>query len=169
MQKKINIILGVSFSLFVILILWLYYLVSHNIGEITYNKETDTSNFKICNKETVFQYYSVGTSYTGGRKNIKKELTELLSESKPHFKTYNGYITFRFIVNCKGEIDFIRIKEVNKDYQKVSFPDKEVLKLKKAILQLKNWQAGTLKNGKSVDSYYQINFKIKNGIIQEIF
>ena len=36
-------------------------------------------------------------------------------------------------------------------------------------MKLQNWDVGVLKDGTLVDSYYQINFKIENGSIKDIF
>lgn len=169
MKKYINYILGISFLILLGLIFWINYLVKNNVGDISFDKNLDNPSFIICNEDRIFQYYSVGTSYVGERKVLRQSLYEHLKKENIDLGTKSGYITFRFIVNCNGQPGRYRFKEVDENFFKTNFEVSEVQKLKNAVMRLKKWNAGTLKDGTSVDSYYQINFKIIEGKINDIF
>ncbi|MFL0082026.1 hypothetical protein V2647_10250 [Tenacibaculum maritimum] len=143
--------------------------MKHNVGDIAFDSSIDDSSFVVCNEERIFQYYSVGTSYIGGRKAIRKKIFTELKNTNLEFDKKTGYITFRFIVNCKGQAGRYRYKEVDSDFFKTTFKTSEVEKLKKAITVLDNWNSGILKDDVNVDSYYHINFKIIDGEIIDIF
>ena len=90
-------------------------------------------------------------------------------ESNPvDLKGVSGYITYRFIVNCHGEIGWFRNKAINFSYQKMEVDDNSLKTLLKSIQNLKDWKPGVY-DGQNVDSYYQINFKIMEGKILDIF
>ncbi|WP_155995179.1 hypothetical protein [Tenacibaculum ovolyticum] len=169
MKKRINIILGLSFSVLLFMIIWIYGLISHNVGEIKYDKSINKLTFKVCNEKRIFEYYSVSTSYQKGRKQMRKDLLNILNKENLKLENKTGYITFRFVINCKGESGWYRVNSTTEDYKEAVFKKTEINKLKGAILKLKNWKVGRLKNNKKVDSYYQINFKIKEGVIEDIF
>ncbi len=169
MKKRIDIILGLSFSVLLLMVIWIYGLLSHNVGEIKYDERIDNLTFKVCNKKRIFQYYSVSTSYEKGRKQMRKDLLNILNKENLKLENKTGYITFRFVINCKGETGWYRISSTSQDYKEEVFKEAEIKKLKGAILKLKNWKVGRLKNNEKIDSYYQINFKIKEGVIEDIF
>ena len=169
MKKTFNVILGISFLIFLSLIIWINYLMKNNVGDIAYNSSIDESSFIVCNEERVFQYYSVGTSYEGEQKAIREEIFAELENRDLAFENKSGYITFRFIVNCNGQAGRYRFKEVDINFLETSFKKEDVDKLKIAVTKLTNWKVGTQKNGSPVDSYYQIKFKIIEGKIEDIF
>lgn len=169
MRKNINLILVLCFSLLLVILCWIYYLISHDVGEIKYDKTIDKSTFDICNDSRIFQYYSVNTSYKGGRKQLRKDLLSILNEPKVNLGSASGYITIRFVVNCNGDTGRYRIYSTNLDYKKVVFEKVELEKFKKAISQLKTWNPGRIRNNVAVDSYYNVNFKIYKGFIQDVF
>lgn len=169
MKKNIDMILGISFLILLGSIIWINYLMKNNVGDINFDAKIDDSSFKTCNEDRIFQYYSVGTSFKGERKAIRESIFKDLESSGVNFGNKSGYITFRFIVNCNGESGRYRFKQVDESFLKTTFGVSEVKKLKNAVIRLKNWNAGTLKDGTPVDSYYQINFKIIEGEIEDIF
>jgi len=169
MKKTINIILVISFLIFLSLIIWINYLMKHNVGDIAYDSRIDDSSFVVCNENRIFQYYSVGSNYEGERKAIREKIFTELKNKHLELDIKTGYITFRFVVNCKGQAGRFRFKQVGSDFSKITFKASEIEKLKSAISKLNNWNAGILSNGTPVDSYCQINFKIENGNIKDIF
>ena len=52
--------------------------MNSRVGDIEFDKNLDDPNFKICNEDRVFQYYSVNTNYNGGRKAIRSEIKSFL-------------------------------------------------------------------------------------------
>ena len=82
----------------------------------------------------------------------------------------SGYITFRFIVNCNGEIGRFRVKMIDKNIKESEFDILNINKLKIALKSLKKWNPGEAKrNNLKTDSYYNIKFKIEGGEIIDIF
>ena len=141
--------------------------MDNRVGDIEFDKNLDDPNFKICNENRVFQYYSVNTNYDGGRKAIRSEIKSFL-KSLDLKENKSGYITYRFIISCEGKIGRVRYKSVDNGMQKTTFDLDFTDSLENAIKKLDNWIPG-IKDQEKVDSYYQINFKVENGKIIDIF
>jgi hypothetical protein len=169
MIKKINIILITSFVILTILIIWINYLIKNHVGDIEFDSSRDNPSFNICNEKHIYQYYSVGTHYEGERKAMREEIYQQLESKELMLDKKDGIITFRFVVNCNGESDRYRYKSVDANFSKTSFKESEVKKILYAVKNLRSWVSGVNKKGYKVDSYYQINFKIKDGLILDIF
>ncbi len=165
LKNKLNIFLLVGFLLALVLTIWVYYQTTNRIGDITFDKDIDNSEFKICNEDRIPQYYAVGTNYQNGEKAIKKELSELINNL--NFKN-SGFITYRFIVNCKGEVGSFRVKTIDSVLKENVFDSQKIKQLQKSIEKLKQWNAGKRKD-ETLDSYYVLNFKIQNNKITDIF
>jgi hypothetical protein len=168
LKKFWNIFLLSTITLSILLTAWIYYLTSNRIFPIEYDTNLDSKELNICNKDIIPQYYRVETDYIGGKKAIGDELSPLINDKEIEFDTKNGYISIRFIVNCKGEIGLFRTNEIDKNIKPTTFNNSNVQELKNIVSTLKNWDVKT-KNGKTYDSYYFINFKIEKGIITDIF
>ena len=67
------------------------------------------------------------------------------------------------MINCKNEIGYFIIKAVDQDYKKVEISDDLQKKIVAIVQLLNDW------NGKNEDSYYQIQIKLKNGKVEDIF
>ena len=169
MRKKINIILITSFVILTILIIWINYLMKNHAGDIEFDSSRDNPSFNICNEKHIYQYYSVGTHYKGERKAMREEIYQQLENKELMLDKKDGIITFRFVVSCNGESGRYRYKSVNANFTKTNFKQSEILKIQSAIKSLKSWVPGVNKSEDIVDSYYQINFKIKDGLILDIF
>jgi hypothetical protein len=151
-----------------LLILWTSHIMKHNVGDINFDETKDDPSFVICNKEAVFQYYSVNTNYNGGRKVIREEVFLFLEKQELLFRNQSGYITFRFIVNCNGESGWFRVKTIDNNLNQVDFEAKTTKILEQSIRSLKKWNVRNYE-GVTFDSYCQINFKIEKGEIIDIF
>lgn len=81
----------------------------------------------------------------------------------------SGLLTYRFVVNCKGEIGRFRLKATNEDLQKIEVNSKNIQEIEKELRDLKNWNPARNKSGYTYDSYYILNFKIENDKIVDIF
>jgi hypothetical protein len=143
-------------------------LLSHKIYPIEYDKSLDSEELTICNKKIIPQYYSVATDYVGGKRAIKNELLPQIKERKIEFGSRNGYVTIRFIVNCNGEIGLFRANEIDDNIKPTKYSDSQIKELKNITSTLSNWDV-KIKNDKTYDSYYFINFKIEKGLITDIF
>lgn len=168
MKKFINIFLILSFVIALVLTIWVYYLSNNSIGNIKFDQKNDSSSFIVCKKDVVLDYYKVGTNYEGGVKAIRKEIYRLTETEDLNFKNKSGYITFRFIVNCNGEIGRFRVKMINKNLQEDKHDILTINKLKEALKKLKKWNPGKIRDS-NVDSYYLVRFKIEKGKIIDIF
>ncbi len=97
-SKILNVILIFLFLITIVLTVYFYPLVTNKIGQL----EIKNTNFSIC-KGGIYEYYSVDTSFKGGRKNIRNQIFEKLEKciKESNFK-FSGIINIRFIVNCKS-------------------------------------------------------------------
>jgi len=169
-KKLLNIIFFVSLFLTISVSVWLYFQLTKKIGDIKFNKEyNDNPNFELCPDKNIYQYYSVGTSFIGGRNELREELHKFLKVLDDKDKTFHGYITIRFIVNCKGEIDRIRIKSVDYNFQDNSISVSSSNLITQTIKNLTKFTPGQSSNGETVNSYFQLNFKIEKGEVVDIF
>lgn len=164
MKSRTSIFLGISFLLALSITAWAYYQTTHKVGELTADKRID-KDFKVCNEDQITEYYGMDTDYQGGKKAIKDRILKDLESL--NFKG-SGLITFRFIVNCKGEIGRFRVKATNLDLQKREVGTENIDEIEKALAGLKNWNPAKNNHG-SYDSYYLLNFKIKDRKIADIF
>lgn len=167
-MSKINLLLMISLLLAIIATGWFYHQTNNRVGDISYNKNLDDPNFSLCSNKYVSQEYnSYGADYNGGKRAIKKQLLEELQPENIYFDG-SGLITFRFVVNCKGETGLFRVKSVNEDLEETVFDSEEIEKLEAAIAKLDQWEPGKWENEK-LNSYAQVHFKIEKGKITDIF
>ncbi|MBO9202174.1 MULTISPECIES: hypothetical protein [Niastella] len=135
-----------------------------NTGDIAFNATLDDSTFSLCNPRTVFQYYNTDSYY----KQHKREIEHYFkSHYHPTIQTARetGYLTIRFIINCKGQTDRFRLYELNADYQPYQFDTGISSQLLKLTKELRGWQPAVYKN-KIYDSYQYITFKLTKGAIE---
>lgn len=137
------------------------------VGNIIFNPQTDQYNFKLCDKDDIYQYYGLGTSYKGEIKQLKTELFSCI-KYQPQFNNATGSITIRFIVNCQGQTGWFRIYQLGDDYQKVDFSPRFVNGILDAVKGLKGWIPGKSQTGVAVDTYFFLYFKIVKGRVQDI-
>ena len=164
MKSKINIFLIISSVIAIALTGWIYYQMSNKVGELSSNKETD-GNFKVCDESIIPNYYGMDTDYVGGKKAIKNKLLGNLQNLK--FEN-SGLITYRFIVNCEGDIGRFRTQSTNLRLEKVEVEPDKLKSIEKALSNLEDWNPAKNKFN-SYDSYYVLNFKIRNNRIVDIF
>ena len=137
-----------------------------NVGEIPFDSLQDDPHFTICNEKQVFQYYNTNSYYKDHKNEIVKYL---LSRYNPEgsFEDQNGYLTVKFIINCKGETGRFRVFEIDNDYQPATFNKALSGQLLHLVKQLHGWQPAVYK-GQIYDSYQHITFHIRKGKIISI-
>ncbi len=137
-----------------------------HVGEILFDSLQDDPRFTICNAKQVFQYYNTNSYYKEHKQEIVKYL---LSHYEPEgdLDDQNGYLTVKFIINCKGETGRFRIFEIDNNYQPVSFNKALSGRLLSLVKQLRGWQPAVYK-GQIYDSYQHITFRIRKGKIISI-
>jgi hypothetical protein len=137
-----------------------------NVGDTTFDPKIDDPAFHPCNPNGIYQYYGPNTHHKGGSRAIRNYF-----KSKFRYEaTYagaTGYVTIRFVVNCKGQTGWFRILQIDGNYQPVKFNDKLINSLLTLTLSLKNWVPGKW-NGVDNDTYYYLNFKLVNGYLKDI-
>jgi len=121
LKSKTNIFLIISSVIAIALTGCIYYQMSHTVGELSLDKKID-GDFKVCNEDKIPNYYGMDTDYEGGKKAIKNKLLGNLQNLK--FEN-SGLITFRFIVNCEGDIGRFRTQSTNLKLEEIEIDSKK--------------------------------------------
>lgn len=141
---------------------------AQEVGDISFNKNIDDSSFYLCNQQWIPQYYQIGTTYQGGMNEIRRIFfIKYKNKGVKNLQNQTGYITIRFVVNCKGATNRFRTYQVDSLYKSCSFDPIITKSLLDITKSLYDWIPGTFENQK-VDSYYYLNFKIVRGELKEI-
>jgi hypothetical protein len=139
------------------------------VGDIYFDARIDDPNFKVCDESQVFQYYNFGKGL-----NYKGEKIKINEHFKTHFKSDNtitdsGYLTIRFIVNCKGETGRFRLLGMDTEYKEKVFNESLSSQLLQLTKQLDGWIVGEFEGERIPFDYYQyLTFKLENGKLIEI-
>jgi hypothetical protein len=124
--------------------------------------------FKLCDSLVIerwkLQYYSLNGKYPISSENLTKQINRRLLS---HPRQITGFITIRFIVNCKGLIGKYEVYQTDDNYEKIEFEHRYVEQLLGFLKSLNSWKIATYE-GKSYDYYTYITFKIEKGIVTEI-
>ncbi|NOT37972.1 MAG: hypothetical protein HOP11_11390 [Saprospiraceae bacterium] len=137
------------------------------VGDIEHDSSVDGNDFKLCNTENdVRQYFNMykGLQIEGEKKMILKHFIE---NYQPVKTKESGWIRVRFIVNCKGETGRFRMIESDENYQERTFDSKISKQIFQLTKSLQGWKPQK-DDGKSVDYYQYLVFKISNGNIEKI-
>lgn len=118
-----------------------------------------------CNELRIVQYYSVDTYFRG--RESHSETHPAPAPPRPEGKGQNGWVTVRFVINCRGETGRFRMPQIDRNYQPCTFHRALTDQLLAATKELHNWQPGQY-DGATYDSYYYLNFKIADGAVQDI-
>lgn len=139
-----------------------------HVGDILENPALDTANFQPCEEHFAHQYYNFGNSiqYTGEKAAVIDFVYEEF-ESNPSIQD-SGYVTIRFMVNCKGESGRFRVYQMDKDYQLISLNKSLVDQIVGIVMRLDEWKIGFRDNGDAYDYYQYLTFKIEEGQITDI-
>ena len=112
-------------------------------------------------------YYSVGSKYPMSSVNLLKQVIAFISPKSNY--SGNGYITFRFAIDCEGHmLKRTRVIQTDGQYKNYHF-DKSLVNELFAFLQtLDKWKIASYKSGKSFSYIAVISFKIQNGKVINI-
>ena len=120
-----------------------------------------------CNNYTAY-YYQVGGKYPENSASLLKEL-ELFQHNKTQIDTSSGNITFRFTVNCEGQVmKKVEVLQTDEKYNLYHFQKAFVNQLFLFFKTLKKWKIAKLQNGETLNYNAFITFKIKNGKVVNI-
>jgi hypothetical protein len=126
--------------------------------------KTDSISFII---DELLQYYQTGLEYKGGLKKVKSIF--LANYRKPKSsKKETGYLTIRFMVNCKCELGKFEFFELSSSYHSYSFSKAIKDQLLDITKSLNDWKLGYYPHYGFVDSYKFFTFKIVEGEIVDI-
>jgi len=124
--------------------------------------------FELCGEfGQILDYYN-GTpdaGYTGGKRGLWTAINPQLDPNA--LRGESGYLTFRFVVNCKGEAGWFVLEQAGLDYRKKEFDGQTIGHLSKIVASLKTWHP-TVVRGKAYDAYCYLTFKLKDGEIVDL-
>lgn len=120
-----------------------------DVGDIAFNPKIDKANFYLCHKDFIIQYYNFSTSYKGGGKAIKEFILNHYVY-KPAYKLISGFITIRFVINCKGETGRFRVSHLDSDYKNVLINKDLVAQMLRLCKSLNHWIRGRTKKEMSM-------------------
>jgi len=125
-------------------------------------------SFKLCDslitEKWKPQYYSFKAKYPlSSEKLTEKANKELIFQPK----NINGFVTIRFVVNCKGQTGNFEVYQIDNSYQQINFEEKYIEALLTFVKTLENWKIGTYESRK-FDYYAYFTFKIEYGKVTEI-
>ncbi|MEM7549722.1 MAG: hypothetical protein AAF363_08610 [Bacteroidota bacterium] len=136
-----------------------------HIGLIEYDAKKDTLGFEVCHEDLLSPYFHhLNISYEGEKPAMVKEYK---NRFKPSDSLENGFITIRFIVNCKGKAGRFRVIQIDEHYNLKTFSDETVMQLYHITRSLKGWDIFE-RNHESYDYIRYVTFKIHNGEIKDI-
>jgi len=110
------------------------------------------------------QYYSFKIKYPLSSENLTEEVNKSLIYQP---KQINGFVTIRFVVNCKGQTGNFEVYQIDNSYQQINFEEKYIEQLLTFVKTLENWKIGTYESRK-FDYYAYFTFKIEYGKVTEI-
>lgn len=122
-----------------------------------------TVNSNTAYKDYNIYYYQVGAKYPKSSITLLKEAQTFLQQSN---KTYqgNGYITFRFRVDCEGHrTKRTQVLQTDETYNSYHFDKEFVSELYRFLNTLNDWKTAKDNRGNSFSYMAFITFKIKNG------
>lgn len=148
-----------------------YYFINpheEHVGVIDPDDAISESSFSTCYKEKIFPfYYGRNPSvYIPGKDSLKTSIYEEIDSSLAYHGD-NGYLTFRFIINCKGETGQFVIEELGMNFKTNKMNEEFVNHVFDIVKSLDQWRPISFE-GFEYDSFIHLTFKITNGKIIEI-
>ena len=138
------------------------------VGDIEYDPLIDSDEFTICHGDSnVLQYFNVSDepTYLGGKPVLvsvfKNEYQPVVGHNQ------DGYIRIRFIVNCSGQAGRFRMIQSDLNFNRIEFDKRIVSQLFEITGKVGEWVILN-REGKPVDYYFYLIFKIIDGQITEI-
>lgn len=148
-------------------------MANHGIKRVAYIDSTlvldKGKSFRLCHEQdNIVDYYNGGldrAGFIGGKRALWATINSKVDKSK--LGKENGFLTFRFVVNCQGEIGWFVTEEADFNYQKKQFAEETVQHLYEIVSQLDQWNPCVVR-GENRDAYTYLTFKIDRGDIIEL-
>lgn len=138
---------------------------SHDLGDIPHDPALDSDSFRLCDPGRTMQGRS-RLRYPGGREELEKVCLAQFQED-PDFESFTGYVTVRFMMNCKHETGRFRSLSVGLDFSPIDCPAELKDHLIHITRGLDEWKKSD-RHGEQAEYSKYINFKIENGRIQHV-
>ena len=123
------------------------------------------SDFQLCeNRARIFDYYNgqPPAGFNGGKGALKRAILPKVDATKLHGAS--GFLTFRFVINCNGEIGWFTTEQADLAYQKKQFNPATVQHFYEIISSLTTWHPTVIRE-KQRDAYAYLTIKLKDGAI----
>jgi hypothetical protein len=137
---------------------------SHDIGYIDPATALGDKEFKTCS-DRIYEYYNFEPY--AGYKYGKRALRDSIAKKYSAIGNESGYLTFRFVVNCKGSAGRYQIIENDLDLKPKKFNKELVSHLFSITQQFKEWQPAIWEN-ESRDYNIYLTYKLRDSKIIEI-
>ena len=137
----------------------------NQMGEISFNAETDDPAFQLCNEQDLV-HSRVSLSYDGGRARILKIGQNMIKNTGLSFD-YTGYIMVHFLVNCQGQPGRFRFEAMDMGFMEQDAPAALLDSVDKVVRSLDEWIITRATNAGKDHSKY-LNFKFVNGQLDAI-
>ncbi len=136
-----------------------------HIGYLDPKNPDISEDFKRCtDKLPVGFYHSTAPYiYKGGKPFFKRFIQNNYSNNN---FTDNGYLNFRFLIDCNGELGDVETNQLNTNLEITTLNENLVGRLSKLTLRKENWNS--LETREVRDFYMYIIYKIENGQVVEI-
>ncbi len=127
-----------------------------------------TNNPDIGCKDYNVYYYQVGGKYPESSITLLKDAQKSLQHSKKIYQG-NGYITFRFKIDCEGHrMKRTQVLQTDKTYKTYHFDKALVNELYFFLNTLDDWKIVKVNKGNPLSYIAFITFKIENGKVINI-
>jgi len=146
-------------------------ITSHNRRRVAYIDSTTVldkgSSFKLCETQAkIVDYYNgqPNAGFDGGKGVLKRAILSKLDTTK--LEGESGFLSFRFVINCEGEVGWFTTEQADLAYQKKQFNEETVQHFYEIISQLTTWHP-TIIREEARDAYAYITIKLKDGAITD--
>lgn len=133
------------------------------------NKEkfSEEGSSQLCKNTYPSTFYVNLLKYKGSKIAIKNHFMQALDNFEIP-KDQNGYLTFRFLVSCKGKMSRFEIQQTDLKFDDSIFDPQLVSLLFKSCQKLENWIPGKDRENQLADTRKFLTFKIVDGKIIDI-
>lgn len=147
-------------------------LADHESKRVAYIDPAETldqgSDFVICGHELFIADYYNSTpdgDYKYGKAALLDTVFSNLDEEK--LRNQSGMLTFRFVVNCKGEAGRFIAEGFDQNYQPYQFAEETVEHMYEIMKKLEEWQIVVIRE-EPRDAYFYFTFKLDDGKITDV-
>ncbi len=139
--------------------------LKRNIMWIPCDPDLDDPTFSLCDDRHVVKHYQSQPWYKEQGVDISELIVNEFADC-PKVANLDGFITIRFLVNCTGNVGRIRTYELDRSYQKTTFPQ-ITSKVVEFLKQHSPWNPGVVKD-QPYDTFCYLNCRVEDGIIKEV-